>query len=114
MSRSPAISGKATATKSLKEKWSSRVQSTREKGENEIGGSSTITMTTADLPSGQEKTGWRWEQWLDKVGEFYRNIIQLREIRRRDDDIIPKNSPQKWTLLWKKKLLPDLDAMDID
>ena len=37
------MSGKATATKSLKEKWLSRVQSVREKGENEIGGSSTVT-----------------------------------------------------------------------
>ena len=45
MSRSPARSGKATATKSLKEKWLSMVQSMREKGENEVGGSSTVTPT---------------------------------------------------------------------
>ena len=32
------------ATKSLKEKWLSMVQSAREKGENEIGGSSTVTL----------------------------------------------------------------------
>ena len=37
------MSGKATATKSSKEKWLRRVQSVREKGENGIGGSSTIT-----------------------------------------------------------------------
>ena len=43
MSRSPAMSGKATATKSLKEKCSSSVQSARENGENEIGGPSTVT-----------------------------------------------------------------------
>ena len=43
MSRSPAMSGKATATKSLNEKWLSIVQSMREKGENDIGGSSIIT-----------------------------------------------------------------------
>ena len=43
MSRSPAMSGKAMAMKSLKEKWPSMVQSVREKGENGIGGSSTIT-----------------------------------------------------------------------
>ena len=43
MLRSPAISGKATATKLSKEKWLSRVQSVREKGENGIGGSSTVT-----------------------------------------------------------------------
>ena len=32
-------------------------------------------MTTATLPDGQEKTGWKWEQWLDKAGEFYRNVV---------------------------------------
>ena len=43
MSRSPAKSGNATAMKSLKEKWLSIVQSAEEKGEKEIGGSSTVT-----------------------------------------------------------------------
>ena len=43
MSRSPAMSGKAMAMKSLKVKWSSIVQLVREKGENGIGMSSTIT-----------------------------------------------------------------------
>ena len=38
------MSGKATATKSLKEKWLSMVQSEREKGENGIGRSSIITL----------------------------------------------------------------------
>ena len=28
-----------------------------------------VMMTTAALPDGQ--TSWRWEQWLDKAGEFY-------------------------------------------
>ena len=45
MSRSPAKSGNATMTKSLKEKWLSIVQSTIEKGEKGIGGSSTITLS---------------------------------------------------------------------
>ena len=44
MSRSLAKSGKAIATKLLNEKWLSIVQSTRENGEHEIGGSSTITV----------------------------------------------------------------------
>ena len=44
MSRSPAKSGKATAMKSLNEKWLSIVQSTEEKGENETGGSSIVTL----------------------------------------------------------------------
>ena len=47
-------------------------------------------MTTAALPLGQEKAGWRWEQWLDKAGEFYRNIIWLQELRRRDNNTLPK------------------------
>ena len=34
-----------------------------------------IMMTAAALPLSQEKTGWRWEQWLDKAGEFYRNVV---------------------------------------
>ena len=38
------MSGKAIATKSLKEKWLSIVQSAKEKGEKGIGGSSTITL----------------------------------------------------------------------
>ena len=57
---------------------------------------------------------WRWEQWLDTAGEFYRNIIQLQEIRRRDDNIIPRSSLQKWTPFWRKKPTLDLDTMEID
>ena len=52
MSRSLAKSGKAIATKLLKEKWSSRVQSTGEKGENEVDGSPTVTGGDGEL-SGQ-------------------------------------------------------------
>ena len=50
MSRSPAKSGKAIAMKSLKEKWLSIVQSAREKGENGIGGFSTVTMYSSWSP----------------------------------------------------------------
>ena len=39
-----------------------------------------VMMTGATLPSGQEEIGWRWEQWLEKAGEFYRNIIRLCKI----------------------------------
>ena len=49
MSRSPAKSGKATATKSLKEKWLSIVQSATEKGEKGIGGPSIVTTGTEHL-----------------------------------------------------------------
>ena len=34
-----------------------------------------IMMTAAALLDGQEKTGWKWEQWLNKAGEFYRNVV---------------------------------------
>ena len=34
-----------------------------------------VMMTTAALPEGQDKTGWKWEQWLDKAREFYQNIV---------------------------------------
>ena len=44
MSRSPAMSGKAMAMKSLKEKWLSMVQSARENGEKGVGGISTVTL----------------------------------------------------------------------
>ena len=32
-----------------------------------------VMMTAAALPDGQ--TNWKWEQWLDKAGEFYRNVV---------------------------------------
>ena len=32
-----------------------------------------VMMTAAALPDGQ--TSWKWEQWLDKAGEFYRNVV---------------------------------------
>ena len=44
MSRSPAMSGKATAMKLSKEKCLSSIQLTREKGEKEVGGFSTVTI----------------------------------------------------------------------
>ena len=33
----------------------------------------TVMMTATALPDGQ--TSWKWEQWLDKAGEFYRNVV---------------------------------------
>ena len=40
----------------------------------------TIMMTATVLPEEQEKTGWKWEQWLNKAGEFYQNMVQLRKV----------------------------------
>ena len=31
----------------------------------------TIMMTATALSDCQGKTRWKWEQWLDKAGEFY-------------------------------------------
>ena len=58
MSRSPATSGKAMATKSLKEKWLSMVQSARENGENGIGGFSTVTILMK-RPTSFETQWWK-------------------------------------------------------
>ena len=44
-------------------------------------------MTAAALPDGQ--TSWKWEQWLDKAGEFYRNVIRLRKLRGGGNSYIP-------------------------
>ena len=30
-----------------------------------------VMMPAIALPNRQEKTGWKWEQWLNKAGEFY-------------------------------------------
>ena len=46
-----------------------------------------VMMTAAALPDGQ--TGWRWEQWLDKAREFYRNVVQLRKLRGGGNSYIP-------------------------
>ena len=34
-----------------------------------------VMMTAAALPDGQERASWKWEQWLDKAGEFYYNMV---------------------------------------
>ena len=39
-----------------------------------------IMMTATALPDGQEKTDWKWEQWLDTAGEFYWNVVKLRKL----------------------------------
>ena len=46
-----------------------------------------VMMTAAALPDGQK--AWKWEQWLDKAGEFYRNMVQLRKLRGGGDSYIP-------------------------
>ena len=63
----------------------------------------TVMMTAAALPDGQ--TSWKWEQWLDKAGEFYRNVVRLRKLRGGGNSYIPpaRRTPR-----------PDPNAMDVD
>ena len=73
-----------------------------------------IMVTAATLLPGQETTGWKWEQWLEKTGEFYRNVVWLQELRKGDNCVAPENPPQKWVPSWKNKTTPNPDAMDVD
>ena len=63
----------------------------------------TVMMTATALPDGQ--TCWKWEQWLDKAGEFYRNVVRLRKLRGGGDSYI---LPARWTPQ------PNPNAMDVD
>ena len=60
-------------------------------------------MTAAALPDGQ--TTWKWEQWLDKAREFYRNMVRLRKLQGGGDSYIP---------LACRTSQADPNAMDID
>ena len=62
-----------------------------------------VMMTAAALPDGQ--TSWKWEQWLDKAREFYRNVVRLRKLRGGGNSYIPpaRQAPR-----------PDPNAMDVD
>ena len=60
-------------------------------------------MTTATLPDGQ--TSWKWEQWLNKAREFYRNVIWLRKLRGGGDSYIPPA---------RRTSQSDPNAMDVD
>ena len=62
-----------------------------------------IMMTATALPDGQ--TNWKWEQWLDKAGEFYRNMVQLRTLRGGGNSYIPPAH---------RTLRPDPNVMDVD
>ena len=68
-----------------------------------------VMMTATTLPEGQEKTGWKWEQWLNKAEEFYQNVVQLRKLRSRGNSYIPPAQPTR-------NAQPSRDpyAMDID
>ena len=69
-----------------------------------------VMMTGVPLSDEQRENGWRWEQWLDQAGRFYRNVVQLYNLRGGKEDLgfIP--------LAPLKPASPpeDPDAMDID
>ena len=46
-----------------------------------------VMMTAAALPD--EQTNWKWEQWLNKAVEFYRNVVRLRKLRGGGNSYIP-------------------------
>ena len=71
-----------------------------------------VIMTSATLPDRQ--TSWRWEQWLDKAREFYRNMVWLRNLKQGNSYVAPGEPPQKWVSSWKKKTNLDPDTMDIN
>ena len=59
------------------------------------------TMVTATaLPMGQEKTGWKWEQQLNKGGEFYWNMVRPRKLRGGGDSYIQQAQPTRNTCPW--------------
>ena len=64
-----------------------------------------MMMTAATLPTRQEKTRWKWEQWLDKAGEFYRNITRVKRLQI-GKGTLPVASGPCWAL--------DPYAMDVD
>ena len=40
-----------------------------------------VMMTGVPLTDKQRDNGWKWEQWLDQAGRFYRNVVQLHNLR---------------------------------
>ena len=64
-----------------------------------------MMMTAAALPAVQEKTGWKWEQWLDKAGEFYRNVTRVKGLRASKGTLPIATRPHR---------VQDPYAMDVD
>ena len=40
-----------------------------------------VMMTGVPLTNEQRDNGWKWEQWLNQAGQFYRNMVQLHNLR---------------------------------
>ena len=69
-----------------------------------------VMMTGVPLTDKQRDNGWKWEQWLDQAGRFYRNVVQLHNLQGRREELgfillaptKPASPPE------------DPDAMDVD
>ena len=69
-----------------------------------------VMMTGVPLTNEQRDNGWKWEQWLDQAGRFYRNVVQLHNLRGGREElgfippapIRPASPPE------------DPDTMDVD
>ena len=44
-------------------------------------------MTGVPLTNEQRDNGWKWEQWLDQAGRFYRNVVQLHNLQGRGEEL---------------------------
>ena len=69
-----------------------------------------VMMTRVPLNEEQRENRWKWEEWLDQAGQFYRNVVQLHNLQGRREGLgfIPP-APSKPTP-------PPVDpyAMDMD
>ena len=72
-----------------------------------------IMMTTAALPKGQEKTGCKWEQWLDKAGEFYWNVVWLKKLQSGGDSAIPAAQQTKTYQSTRDPYAMDMDKINL-
>ena len=46
-----------------------------------------VMMTRVPLTDEQRENGWKWEQWLGQAGQFYRNVVQLHNLRGKRDEL---------------------------
>ena len=69
-----------------------------------------VMMTGVLLSDKQRENGWKWEQWLDQAGQFYRNVVQLHNLRGKGEGLgfIPP-APSK-----PAPPPEDPNAMDVD
>ena len=70
-------------------------------------------MPATTLLEGLEKMGWKWEQWLNKAGEFHQNVIQLRKLRGGGNSFIPLAQPTRATQPTRDPYTMDMDKINI-